>query len=153
MSLIGGALGKIFGSEKVIDAGISGIDKAFYTKEERADDDIKKTGAKLLFMKAYEPFKLAQRLLAFMLGVPFVIIHFIIAMFWIVLILVSFIKGFPLGEIPQIYEFGVAQLQRVAEMNNQTLGEPLAWVFIFYFAGGAGEGLISKFMASRGARK
>ena len=34
-----GILGKLFGSDKVIDAGISGIDKAFYTDEEKAETE------------------------------------------------------------------------------------------------------------------
>ena len=36
-----GILGKLFGSDKVIDAGISGIDKVFYTDEEKAENRLK----------------------------------------------------------------------------------------------------------------
>ena len=54
-----GFIGKIFGSKKVIDAAISGIDKSIFTREEKAD-------YMLDFLKAYEPFRLAQRWIAFM---------------------------------------------------------------------------------------
>jgi len=62
--MFGGIFGKLFGSEKVIDAGINGIDKMFFTGEEKSD-------AKLKFLKAYEPFKLAQRLLALIFAFDF----------------------------------------------------------------------------------
>ena len=48
-------LGTIFGSKKVVDASISGIDKLVFTNEEKADTHLK-------FLEAYKPFKLAQRL-------------------------------------------------------------------------------------------
>lgn len=53
------ALGTIFGSKKVIDAGIAAIDAMVFTDEE-------KSRAKIVLLKAYEPFKIAQRYLAFM---------------------------------------------------------------------------------------
>jgi len=64
--------GKLFGSEKIIDAGISGIDKAFYTAEERAEDKLKAAPWKIALLKAYEPFKIAQRILAIVFSVPYV---------------------------------------------------------------------------------
>jgi len=65
-------IGKLFGSQKVIDAGISGIDKAFYTAEEKAEDRLKAAPWKIALLKAYEPFKVAQRLLALIFSVPYV---------------------------------------------------------------------------------
>jgi hypothetical protein len=70
--MVMGILGKLFGSDKVIDAGISGIDKAFYTEEERAEDKLKAAPWKIALLKAYEPFKIAQRLLAITFSVPYV---------------------------------------------------------------------------------
>ena len=67
-----GILSKLFGSQKVIDAGISGIDKAFYTEEERADNIAKGMTLKAMLLKAYEPFKIAQRFLALIYGIPYV---------------------------------------------------------------------------------
>ena len=45
---------KIFGSKKIVDSAISGIDKMFYTDEERAEQKVK-------LLASYEPFKLALR--------------------------------------------------------------------------------------------
>ena len=57
-------LGKIFGSSKIIDAGINSIDAMFYTDQEKAE-------AKKELLKFYEPFKLAQRFLAFAVCINF----------------------------------------------------------------------------------
>lgn len=136
---------RLFGSSKAIDAGINTVDKIFYTAEEKADDGLKARLYKLKFLGAYEAYKIAQRLIALMLAIPFVLIHIIAALFWFVLI------GFAVssGGDHKAYEFGVAELLKIADMNNRTLGEPFAWVVIFYYAGGAGEGMINKFMSSR----
>ncbi len=56
--MLSSLLGKIFGSSKVVDAGISAIDAMVHTDEE-------KTKAKQELLKLYQPFKLAQRVLAF----------------------------------------------------------------------------------------
>ena len=138
-----GILGKLFGSEKVIDAGIAGIDKAFYTKEEKAQDHLKQTGYKLEFLKQYEAFKVAQRFVAIILAAPFVVLHSLIIVLWLLVLIMSMRFG---GEY---YDFASQQLHLIADMNNKTLGEPIAWVVIFYFAGGAGEGIVKKFMTGR----
>lgn len=135
-------LSRLFGSDKVIDAGIKGIDKAFYTKEERAEDEIKKINARLLFLKAYEPFKVAQRFLALVLAIPFVSIHVITTIAWLTSL-------FVFRENIEAYEFVVAQIAEVANTNNLTLGEPLLWVVVFYFAGGASEGVVNKALGFR----
>ena len=57
---------KLFGSDKIISAGINTIDKIVYTDEEKADN-------KLSLLKLYEPFKLAQRLLAVIYSIPYAI--------------------------------------------------------------------------------
>jgi len=49
-----GILSKLFGSDKIIDAGINGIDAMVFTDQEQSN-------AKLAFLKLYEPFKIAQR--------------------------------------------------------------------------------------------
>lgn len=53
-------LGKVFGGDSVVSKGIGLIDSAFYTDEEKAEE-------KRQLLKAYEPFKLAQRYIAFAL--------------------------------------------------------------------------------------
>ncbi len=64
-----GILGRIFGSEKVIDKAGALIDEMFYTDEEEAKDKQKLIDAKarqrIELMRAYAPFKLAQRFIAF----------------------------------------------------------------------------------------
>ncbi len=52
-------------TEKIIDAGISGIDKVFYTEEEKSEMKLKLGNLHLEYLKAYAPFKIAQRMLAF----------------------------------------------------------------------------------------
>lgn len=66
-------LGKLLGSKKVIDSAISGIDKSIFTTEEKAD-------YMLSFLKAYEPFKVAQRLIALLVLIPYLFIFLVSAM-------------------------------------------------------------------------
>ena len=58
--------GKLFGTEKVINKGVDMLDNAFYTDQEKAQ-------AHIQLLKAYEPFKLAQRLLAAIVVPPWVL--------------------------------------------------------------------------------
>lgn len=132
-----GVFAKLFGSDKVIDAGIKGIDKAFYTSEERAEDAMKKVGVRLQFLKQYEAFKVAQRFLALTLAIPFVSIHVITMVAWISTI-------FVFRDNVEAYDFVVNQLKEAALMNNETLADPLFWIVIFYFGGGMSEGIINR---------
>lgn len=112
--------GKIFGTQKVIDGVMKGADKLVYTDQEK-----KETFERLLTL--YEPFKLAQRLLAVIYSVPFVLIHF-----------VCFI-----GEMINIAlgnDYGI--FKPVMEINNETLGLPCLTILGFYFAGGCFEGVV-----------
>ena len=52
-----GLLARLFGDDKIIDAGINGIDAMVFTDEEQSK-------AKMAFLKLYEPFKIAQRYIA-----------------------------------------------------------------------------------------
>ena len=65
-------LSKIFNPAKLGEAIISGVDKAFLTKEEQIDyfKDM---------LKLYEPYKLAQRILAIMFSGIFLLVHLMIA--------------------------------------------------------------------------
>jgi hypothetical protein len=62
-----GLLGKIFGSEKVIDTGINMLDNSFYTDQEKAKHHKE-------FLKLYEPFKLAQRFISLSIVIPFALL-------------------------------------------------------------------------------
>lgn len=56
----------LFGSDKVRDGIINGVDSVVYTEQERAANHIR-------FLEMYAPFKLAQRFLAITFTVPFVL--------------------------------------------------------------------------------
>ncbi len=66
----------LFGTKEVVSGGISLIDNAFYTDQEKANMKIK-------LLKAYEPFKIAQRYLAFMFTGSFMIAFLLCLLFYI----------------------------------------------------------------------
>ena len=109
---IGNFVGKIFGSDKIIDAAINTGDALFYTPEEKAKNYLR-------IMKMYEAFKLAQRFLAMIFSIPYVLAWFITfcASFFID---VSIQKALLDGDIARIVYAIVG----------------------FYFLGGAAEGAI-----------
>jgi hypothetical protein len=126
--------GRIFGSQSVIkqaaDGIYNGVDAAFYTDQEKA------TGF-LNLLKHYEPFKIAQRLLALAITIPYVLV-------WILCAGMFVVSGFvEPGYGKQIAEASL----HLGELNNGTLGTPVALVLSFYFAGGALEGVVGKFKA------
>lgn len=104
-------LGKLFGSDKIIDAGIKGIDAIVYTEEEKAL-------SKLALLKAYEPFKIAQRFLALIFGIPY-------AVAWSVTFLVSF----------------WLDVDKQLELLSGDMGLANALILGFYFGGGAAESI------------
>jgi hypothetical protein len=112
---------KLFGSQKVIDAGISGIDKAFYTEEEKAEDRLKAAPWKIKLLNAYEPFKVAQRVLALVYSVPYVSAWMgcFVASFW--------------------YE-----MDDQFKLLNGDMGTICMIIIGFYFGGGAIESLGKK---------
>lgn len=99
---------RIFGTKSVIDGAVTGIDKMFYTDEERADQKVK-------LLASYEPFKLALRLLAIIIALPYVsaTIGLVIASFWV-------------------------DVKFAFEILNENLGMPFLLVMGFYFADGVG---------------
>jgi len=109
-------LGSIFGSTRVIKAGISGIDKAYYSNEEKADYHLK-------FLAAYEPFKLAQRLLAMVVVSAFIFVFLLAAglMIW--------------GGIYE-NEIIIKTSEELIKLENDSLGWPVITILAFYFAGG-----------------
>lgn len=65
-----GTIKKLFSADRVVDAAIAGADKAFFTNEEKSDKFS-------LFLKLYEPFKIAQRFLAMTFCPPYMLMIFI----------------------------------------------------------------------------
>lgn len=116
-----GILSKIFGSGDVIAKGLDLIDDMHTSTEE----EIKaKSKAKTDLLVAYAPFKLAQRYLALMFAFTF------LASFILVL-------GMTL--------FGSADTEQVKTiMSEFYIGEIMISIVLFYFGGGAFEGVIEK---------
>lgn len=111
-----GIFGKIFGTEKVVDAAVSAGDKLFHTAEEKADNYLR-------VMKMYEAFKLAQRLIALTVLPPYVLA-------WFVTFLVSF------------SDKSTATQQALLEGR---MGDIVLAIIGFYFLGGATEGTVRGF--------
>lgn len=130
-------IGKLFGSKKVVDGLIESADSIWETTEE-------KSKAKMMFLKLYEPFKLAQRYALFIFTIPFISIHVALTINWIYA--VWNVTG-------EKYELVVQEFHELAHMNNVTLGEPVLWIVAFYFLGGAGEGMIKAAMSRMRGKK
>ena len=115
-------LGKIFGSEKVITAGINLID-SFHTSTE--EEIAAKNKARIDLLGAYAPFKLAQRVIAF-------------AFTFVYLSCFALVLGFTLAG--QEY-----QADLVMETLNQfEVGYAMLIILAFYFGGGAFEGVMAQ---------
>ena len=121
----------LFQSKKVVDGVVNGIyngiDKMNYTEEEKKDNH-------KVFLKLYEPFKVAQRYLAVIFSVPFVILH-----------------TFYFGMRGVLYTNEAAQtaLKAIQTDLNDSLGLIVLAIIGFYFAGGTIEGGIRAFTGSK----
>ena len=121
-----GIISRLFGSDKIIDAGLSGIDAMVFTDEEQSK-------AKMAFLKLYEPFKLAQRYLAMTFCPAYVFM-------WVVTGLMEAANVF-------IVAFTTKSLNTLA-MYKLLSGDMAVMVIIilsFYFGCGALEGVIKRF--------
>jgi len=119
---MGGILGKIFNPKKLGDSIISGIDKAFLSREEQLD-----YMQKMLVL--YEPFKIAQRILAIMFSGSFLFVHLLTAVAHFICVL----RGSDPKPIIELYGY-----------NNDSLGTIVLVVVSFYFAGGVLEGTVKR---------
>lgn len=123
--------GRLFGSDntinKAVDGVYNGVDKSFFTQEEKASYFLN-------LLKAYEPFKLAQRFLALVVAVPYVLT-------WLMSAGMLVVSGF----VEPGYGQQVADAARaLGTLNNETLGVPVSLVLAFYFGGGAVEGVVAR---------
>lgn len=116
-SLLGSAIMNILGSDKVVSKGLELIDDAFESDEEKRES---KTRAKIDLMKAYAPFKVAQRWIAIMFTLNF------IASFW------AAIGIWTWGEPGDLNTF----LEILAAFN---IGWIMFAIVSFYFGGGLAE--------------
>lgn len=116
-----GILSKIFGSGEVISKGLDLID-SFHTSEVESIEA--KTKAKTELLTAYAPFKLAQRYLALMFTFTF---------------LASFL-GVLIASLT-----GYADVDIIREVLSEFyIGEIMLSIILFYFGGGAFEGVVSR---------
>jgi len=114
-----GVLGKIFGTGDVVDKGMDLIDEAWESSEEKTENRIKeqraKTQSKIDLMKAYAPFKIAQRYLALMFGFTYISTY--------ILVLIMYFSNKPISEVMDILQMF-----------------KIGWIMItivgFYFGGG-----------------
>lgn len=116
--------------EKGVDAAINAGDKLALTKEERLDYH-------LVFLKAYEPFKIAQRFLALIVGIPYVVVFLLCAVSYLAASIaidpVACIEGCRADSV-------VKSALALGQLNQDTLGMPFWTIIGFYFAGGTIEG-------------
>lgn len=115
-----GFLGKLFGSSKVIDAGIAGIDALSFTPQEKAK-------LHMDFLKHYEPFKLAQRYIALLFTGVFLFVYLNAIILWNIGVFTSDLE---------MQGFYMQVAFELAEWNTKTLGIVIAIITGFYFAGG-----------------
>lgn len=115
-------LGRLFSPKKLGDSIISGIDKAILTNEEKLD-----YMQKMLVL--YEPYKLAQRILAIMFSGAFLLVHLITAISHFTYVL----RDKDATNIISLYTF-----------NNDSLGTIVMIIVSFYFAGGLLEGTVKR---------
>ena len=101
-------LGKLFGTKEIIDAAISTGDKLFHTSEEKADHYLN-------VMKMYEAFKIAQRLLACIFGIPY-------ALAWFITFIATFFRD---------------DVSAQTALLSGTMGQIVTVIVGFYFLGGA----------------
>lgn len=117
-----GLLGKIFGSDKVIESGIKLID-SFHTSTE--EEIAAKTKAKVEIMQAYAPFKLAQRVIAF----SFTFVY--LSCFGLVLAYTLTDRVTDADKVKQVLE-------------DFQIGWAMMIILSFYFAAGAAEGILAQ---------
>ena len=111
----------LFGSDKVIDAGINGIDAMVFTDEE-------KSSAKMKFLSLYEPFKIGQRYLAMTFCPVYVLVWFITVMI----------------EVANVFTVKAYNTDKLFNMLQGDMGLMVALIMGFYFGGGAVEGVINR---------
>lgn len=113
----------LFGKDKIVDSIINGADSIIYTEEEKKENFKS-------FLTLYEPFKVAQRYLAVIFSVPFVVLHI-----GAYSLRIAFWDNQPLQDAVKV----------IQDDMNESLGLPVALIIGFYFAGGAAEGVAKKF--------
>ena len=124
-----GILAKIFGAGDVIQSGVDLIDSLHTSTEEEIQA---KSKAKTDLLSAYAPFKIAQRYLAMMFTLTYLI------SFFICLINILIADDFTKLDITNL-------------LSEFYIGEIMLTIVAFYFAGGAVEGVVNRVKANKEA--
>jgi hypothetical protein len=115
-----GLFSTILGGSAVIEKGLELIDKKFPSDVDLIEA---KTKAKTDLLTSYAPFKIAQRYLAIMFGFTFILSY--------LLVIGMTLNGSQIGEITAVIQ---------AFKIDWIMGT----IVLFYFGGGAFEGVLSK---------
>ena len=118
-------------SDNLDEAWCGGECKSFLSKEESLD-----YFQEMLVL--YEPYKLAQRILAIMFSSVFLFVHLIVAITHFIYVL----RGVEAKQIIELYQF-----------NNDSLGTIVLIIISFYFAGGVLEGTVKRFQEKKKGNK
>lgn len=120
-------LGKIFGAGSIVKDGLQLIDNMHTSTQEEMQEKAK---AKVALLTAYAPFKLAQRVIAF----AFTAVYLSSFLFFMSVTVVK--NGLDLTAMRAI----------IAEFK---IGEIMLLITLFYFGGGAAEGVINTLVAKK----
>ena len=116
-----GLLATLFGDDKIIDAGINGIDAMVFTNEEQSK-------AKMAFLKLYEPFKIAQRYIAMTFCPAYVFC-------WVLTFIIEILDVF------MVKDLNTDTLYKLLQGDFALM---VILILGFYFGGGAAEGVVTK---------
>lgn len=138
-----GLWSSLFGTDdvvkKTVDGIYNGVDAAVYTAQEKAQYFLD-------LLKHYEPFKLAQRLIALCIISTYLFVWVIAGI--LLVASVFFDPNIP-DDAAAAYISKSAQLvaasKQLAADNNEILGMPTGFIVAFYFAGGAIEGVVARY--------
>lgn len=117
-----GLLSRLFGSDKIIDAGIDGIDAMVFTDEEQSK-------AKMAFLKLYEPYKIAQRYIAMTFCPAYILC-------WVLTFTIEVVDVF-IGR-----DLNTDTLYKLLQGDVSVM---IVLILGFYFGGGAAEGVVNRF--------
>tara|TARA_R110000822_G_C15323845_1_gene493967 strand:+ start:2531 stop:2905 length:375 start_codon:yes stop_codon:yes gene_type:complete len=112
---------RLFGNDKIIDAGINGIDAMVFTDEEQSS-------AKMSFLKLYEPFKIAQRYIAMTFCPAYVFC-------WVLTFIIEILDVF------MVKDLNTDTLYKLLQGDFALM---VILILGFYFGGGAAEGVVTK---------
>lgn len=138
-----GIWSSLFGTDdvvkKTVDGIYNGVDAAVYTAQEKAQYFLD-------LLKHYEPFKLAQRLLALSIISTYLFVWLIAGI--LLVASVFFDPNIPAGATATYISKSaqlIAASKQLAADNNDILGLPTGLIVAFYFAGGMAEGVIARY--------